>query len=77
MELSGGRVVLNGQPVPRKELEALLRSIFAGRPSGVLFLLVAPGANRREASILIGVAKRSGVHRVALVPAATGQPVAP
>lgn len=66
---SDGSIQLNSQPVALGELEARLRSLFAVRPEGVLFVDGAGNLEFSDVATVIDVARGAGVERIGLLTA--------
>jgi biopolymer transport protein TolR len=64
-----GYLEVNSQPVVLAELEARLRSLFAVRPEGVLFVDGAGELDYADVATVIDIARGAGVERVGLLTA--------
>jgi biopolymer transport protein ExbD len=58
---------IDSQPVPLLELDGRLRSLFAARPGGVLFIDGAPDLEYADVASAIDVARGAGVTRMGLI----------
>jgi len=62
-----GSLELDSQPVEKMDLEARLRSAFAGRPDGVLFVDAATELDFADIAGVIDTARGAGVVRIGLL----------
>lgn len=62
-----GSIDINSQPVVMPELGERLRTLFAGRPGGVLFVDGARELEFADVAAVIDVAKGAGVARIGLI----------
>jgi len=60
-------IAIDSQPVVFAELDARLRSAFATRPGGVLFVDGAPELEFADVATVIDIARGAGVNRVGLL----------
>jgi biopolymer transport protein TolR len=60
-------IQLNSQPVVTLELEGRLRTLFASRPGGVLFVNGAPELEYSDVASVIDMARGAGWNRVGLL----------
>lgn len=60
-------IAIDSQPVIVAELDGRLRSVFATRPSGVLFVDGAPELEFADVATVIDVARGAGVLRIGLI----------
>ncbi len=60
-------IAIDSQPVVFAELAARLRSVFAVRPGGVLFVDGAPELEYSDVATVIDVARGAGVFRIGLI----------
>lgn len=61
------QVAVNHQPVLRRDLEARLREVFAGRADKTLYILGAPTLRYGEIVAVVDAARGAGVIRVGIV----------
>lgn len=64
----GGGYLLNKQPVPDDELDAVLRSALDGRPAKLLFVGAGPDRRYQELVTAIDRARGAGAEVVAFLP---------
>ena len=64
----GGGYLLNKQPVPDDELDAVLRSVLDGRPVKLLFMGAGPDRRYQELVTAIDRARGAGAEVVAFLP---------
>jgi biopolymer transport protein ExbD len=62
-----GSIAIDSQPVVMPELEARLRTVFATRPGGVLFVDGASELEFADVATVIDVARGAGVLRIGLI----------
>jgi len=60
-------IEINSQPVLLLELESKLKSVFAVRPGGVLFIDGAPQLDYADVASVIDIARGAGVTRIGLI----------
>jgi biopolymer transport protein TolR len=65
---------INTQPVAWEDLENRLRTLFATRPNGVLFVAAAESVEFLNVATVIDTARGIGIGRVALMPRDAGRP---
>ena len=58
---------INSQPVPLEQLEDRLKTLFAARPNGVLFLSGAPELDFEDVATVIDKAHGAGVARIGIM----------
>lgn len=64
----GGVFRLNREPVAGAELEARLRSVYAGRPRKVLIVKGDPAVSYQQVMSAVDVARRAGVKVIGVAP---------
>jgi biopolymer transport protein ExbD len=62
-----GSLEIDSRPIPRRELEGRLQSLFAGRPNGVLFVDAVNDLDFAEFAGVIDTARGAGVVRIGLL----------
>jgi biopolymer transport protein ExbD len=60
-------VDINTQPVLLLDVESRLKTLFASRPGGVLFIDGAPELEYADVASLIDIARGAGVYRIGLI----------
>jgi biopolymer transport protein TolR len=64
-----GSIDINSQPVAQPDLEERLRTLFATRPGGVLFLSAARELHFSDVATVIDTARGAGVPRIGILTA--------
>ena len=69
LDVAGGGFLLNGQPVPDAQLEAVLRSIYSVRAAKLLFVRPSADETFQQVTTAVDRARAAGVEVTALLPA--------
>ena len=65
---AGGGYTINGQPVPRDQLDAQLHAIYDTRPAKLLFIKATPDRIYQEVVDALDIARGAGVQIIGYTP---------